>query len=233
MKLQYLGDAKDSFKWDYHDFLVDKLQYRILNLAFMMTPDDEGNDGNIPAHRFPARKEIIDFCNKIRKEERIQDPLDNKNLLAELQKVKELPIYTGSEYVVDFHNGGIYFENHNRADYFSEFKSTKEQVLLIDPDNGFEPETILNNKHVAYNDVRQILEQVRDDAVISIFQHHRRVKFCDDFLRIKERLALASITAIYWHSLMFVVLSKSRDVIDEVAKINKDYADVVPVKTIM
>ena len=25
MKRQYLGDSKDSFKWDYHPFLVDAL----------------------------------------------------------------------------------------------------------------------------------------------------------------------------------------------------------------
>ena len=45
MKLQYLGDSKDSFKWDYHDFLVAELGYPLLNIALMMTPDDAGNDG--------------------------------------------------------------------------------------------------------------------------------------------------------------------------------------------
>jgi len=43
MKKQYLGDSKDSFKWDYHDFLAGELNYPVLNIMLMMTPDDESN----------------------------------------------------------------------------------------------------------------------------------------------------------------------------------------------
>jgi hypothetical protein len=28
MKLQYLGDSKDSFKWDYHDWLASEMKFR-------------------------------------------------------------------------------------------------------------------------------------------------------------------------------------------------------------
>ena len=40
MKLQYLGDSKDSFKWDYHHFLMEALGYSQLTIAWMLTPDD-------------------------------------------------------------------------------------------------------------------------------------------------------------------------------------------------
>lgn len=40
MKLQYLGDSKDSFKWDYHHFLVDALGYRHFQIVWMMTTDN-------------------------------------------------------------------------------------------------------------------------------------------------------------------------------------------------
>ena len=59
MKLQYLGDSKDSFKWDYHDFLVSELEYPLLNIALMMTLDDGGNDGKTHPSLSPARDEII------------------------------------------------------------------------------------------------------------------------------------------------------------------------------
>jgi len=62
MKLQYLGDSKDSFKWDYHDYLTDALGYNLLNILLMITPDDETNEGKTNPDWFPARKEIIDFC---------------------------------------------------------------------------------------------------------------------------------------------------------------------------
>ena len=38
MKLQYLGDSKDSFKWDYHDYLATSLKFSTLKVIFMMTP---------------------------------------------------------------------------------------------------------------------------------------------------------------------------------------------------
>ena len=33
MKLQYLGDSKDSFKWDYHDVLSTHLDVETLVVA--------------------------------------------------------------------------------------------------------------------------------------------------------------------------------------------------------
>ena len=66
MKKQYLGDSKDSFKWDYHDFLVRELNYQVLNVVLMLTPDNKSNEGETPPTLFPARKEIIEFCNDLR-----------------------------------------------------------------------------------------------------------------------------------------------------------------------
>lgn len=71
MKLQYLGDSKDSFKWDYHDFLVSKLEYPLLNIALMMTPDDGGNDGKTEPSSFPAKGEIIEFCHSLKENQSI------------------------------------------------------------------------------------------------------------------------------------------------------------------
>lgn len=60
MKLQYLGDSKDSFKWDYLDSLVGALGYDRLKIAWMMTSDDQGPDGKTSPEHFPARPEILD-----------------------------------------------------------------------------------------------------------------------------------------------------------------------------
>ena len=61
MKLQYLGDSKDSCTWDYHDYLTDALGFELLNILLMMTPDDNTNEGKTKPDRFPARREIIKF----------------------------------------------------------------------------------------------------------------------------------------------------------------------------
>jgi hypothetical protein len=59
MKRQYLGDSKDCFKWDYHDYLMSALGYKILNILLMMTPDDKSNDGKTkPDKRMGSNLEL-------------------------------------------------------------------------------------------------------------------------------------------------------------------------------
>lgn len=227
MKLQYLGDSKDSFKWDYHDYLLSEMGYPKFNIALMMTPDDGDNDGNLHPTLFPARSQIIDFCHDIRLKRYIG------SINEAVACIKDLPEKTSALYDVSFHKGATYFTNENRNGYFSDFKNSVNQLVFLDPDNGFEPEKSLNEKHVRYADITQILEQLSDESVVSVFQHHRRKKFPDDFSRIKERIETGYTTAIYWHSLMFVTISKSEDAINRVIKANEKYSDDKPVTVIV
>ena len=218
LKLQYLGDAKDSFKWDYHDFLLSELSYPVLNIALMLTPDDGGNDGNQRPELFPARSEIIKFCNFIR-ENRYVGTIDNA-----IENIKSLPKVTAAQYEILLHKGATCFTMENRRGYFSDFKQIENQLVFLDPDNGFEPEVTLSEKHVRYAEITQILEQLSSKSVISVFQHHRRIRFPDDFARIKERVETGFVTGIYWHSLMFVAISKSEKAIRRVILANEKYA---------
>lgn len=219
MKLQYLGDSKDSFKWDYHDYLTYELGYPVFNIALMMTPDDGGNDGKSHPSLFPARKEIIDFCHDLRQSRSIET-------------IKTLPKRTGASYKVLFHKNDKYINNINRNEYFSNFSNTIDQLVFIDPDNGFEPEKSFNEKHILYKDISNILEQLSDNSVISVFQHHRRKSFVYDYARIKERLGSCHSTAIYWHSLMFVVISKSENALNRVISANTKYEMTNPIEVI-
>jgi hypothetical protein len=63
---QYLGDSKDSFKWDYHDYLATQLRMPQLTVAFMLTPDDATGEGGTDPEWFPARDEVIAFCGELR-----------------------------------------------------------------------------------------------------------------------------------------------------------------------
>jgi hypothetical protein len=211
MKKQYLGDSKDSFKWDYHDFLVRELNYQFLNVVLMLTPDNKSNEGQTPPTLFPARKEVIKFCN------------DLKNT-RDIDIITNLPYRTGAKYRINLHNCGTYITNQNRKIYFSGLLSNEDQLLLVDPDIGFEPEKSFSKQHVLYADIVNILEQVSARSVVSVFQHFRRKPFVRDFVRIKERLEAGYTTAIYWQSLMFVGISKSETAIARVAEANKKYS---------
>ncbi|MDO8886592.1 hypothetical protein [Candidatus Oleimmundimicrobium sp.] len=221
MKIQYLGDSKDSFKWDYHDYLTNVIGYNFLNILLMMTPDDKTNDGKTKPDSFPARSEIIQFCKNLRSK-------------RDLSVIKHLPSETGANYKVNLHNPEIYITKRNRELYFSELPKRSNQIIFLDPDNGFEPERKYNDKHVRYSEISTILDQIPSNSLVSVFQHFRRIKFVDDFSRIKERLSgvIASVyvTAIFWHQLMFVLISKSEAVIKRATEINKEYATLYPIE---
>lgn len=219
MKRQYLGDSKDSFKWDYHDYLTSALGYPMLNVTLMLTPDDGTNDGETHPELFAAREAVLTFCRDLKKQRNIQ-------------LIQKLPSATGSKYIVELHKEEAYLTTRNRKDYLSDFFAETRQVLFLDPDNGFEPERSNNEKHVLYSDVEAILKQLSPEAVISVFQHFRRRSFDKDFARIKERILNGYTTAIYWHSLMFVAITKTKDMIDKVISVNHQYSQRYPVKVL-
>ena len=219
MKRQYLGDSKDSFKWDYHDFLLKELGYNQLMIAWMMTPDDHGSDGRTSPELFPAMPEVLTFCNDLRS-------------CREPSLLSELPATTGACYSVGFHKPDHDLDENTRDFYFSAIELKPSQVLFLDPDNGFEPEQSFSEKHVRYAEVENIINGAPQNSLVTVFQHHRRITFPADFSRIRERLRIGYATAIYWHSLMFVSISLSPETIARVSEINREYAKNHPVRVL-
>ncbi|VBB44954.1 hypothetical protein TRIP_B350125 [uncultured Desulfatiglans sp.] len=223
MKLQYLGDSKDSFKWDYHDYLTSALGFNTLNILLMMTSDENSNEGKTKSDWFPSRPQIIDFCKDLRSKRGID-------------YIRSMPSLTGASYKVRLHNLDRIITRANRESYFLGLNSNENQVVFLDPDNGFEPETRYNEKHVSYSEILSILRQISSESLISVFQHFRRIKFDQDFKRIRQRLNELNTTvhavAIYWHQLMFVLISRSEKIIQKVNSINMAYASNYPVNWI-
>jgi hypothetical protein len=102
--------------------------------------------------------------------------------------------------------------------------------VFADPDNGFEPDGRSDERHIRYAEVAGMLERLSGDSVVSVFQHFRRVRFAEDFARIKGRLAGLRSTAVCWDGrLMFVTVGKSADAMADVAAANAEYARRRPV----
>ena len=223
MKLQYLGDSKDSFKWDYHDYLTNALGFKLLNILLMMTPDDNTNEGKTKPDWFPARNEIIQFCHELRAE-------------RDISIIKLLPLKTGASYKLNLHKPENYISETDRNLFCYGISNHCDQVVFLDPDNGLEPERKYNKKHVRYSEISAMLDQISRNSVISVFQHFRRIKFKDDFARIKERLLAvipsAHLAGIFWHQLMFVVIGKSERTMGNIRQLNKAYAETYPVEII-
>jgi hypothetical protein len=219
VKLQYLGDSKDSFKWDYLDALTVGLGSSTLRVAWMMTADDGTSEGASAPERYPARSGVVDLCRVLR---------ESRNP----QRLEALPTISGGGYRVEMDSVGGHFLHHERDRYFGSLTVGSGQVLFLDPDNGFEPETRCSEKHVQYREIQALLQRTPPDSVITIFQHHRRKHFPDDFARIRERLDGGHSTALYWHSLMFVTLAATESVIDRVRRVNAEYARDRPVSVV-
>lgn len=219
MKLQYLGDSKDAFKWDYLDFLARSLNFSTLTVVPMLTPEDDGEQGGTQPTDFPCSDAVLRFCNVLR----------DRRSLGELLA---LPNYTGASYSVALHKEADQFTNRGRRNYFKGLPASPRNLVFVDPDNGFEPENI-TKQHICYSDMAELLKQCTNDSVVSVFQHFRRTPFRDDFAQIREQLDGVPTTAVYWDGrLMFVTVGKSADVISSVAGANRRYAESRPVRVI-
>lgn len=220
MKRQYLGDSKDSFKWDYHHFLLQALGYEQLTIAWVMNADDDSTYGQTAPELFPARQEILDLCEQLRASR-------NPDLLS------NLPTTTRATYAVNFHTAADALNSRLSTSFFAGLTPSTQQVVFLDPDKGFEPERSSTNSHVRYADLDALLKSLPPDGVVTIFQHHRRKKFPDDFTRIRERMLSGYSTAIYWHSMMFVIVANSPKIIEQVCAINFEYAKNHPVQILL
>ena len=184
----------------------------------MMTPNDGGTHGRTPPDRFPARPEIVAFCNRLRKN---SDP----HLLG------ELPATTSAPYKVHLFGTDENFVNKRRNAYFAGL-DLSFGIVFLDPDNGFEPDKSCTEKHVAYAEIEALLGRLPFGGVISVFQHFRRRPFDEDFARIRERLRSGFPTALFWHALMFVTVAPTREVWTRVLEANRLYAKSRPVKVL-
>ena len=217
MKLQYLGDSKDSFKWDYHDYLVDAMGYELLNIVLMMTPNDGRNHGQSRASLYPARESVLKFCGALRES-------------RDLSGIHQLPLTTCSKYSLALHSLSHLPGPESRLSYFDGFSDAVDQVVLVDPDNGLEPQKSYSEKHLLYSELNHILTQLSQNSIISVFQHFRRKPFAKDFVEICDRIFDGFVTAIYWHSLMFVQLTRADTAFANLMVANRQYAKGRPVK---
>jgi hypothetical protein len=220
MKRQYLGDSKDAFKWDYHDFLATRLGVPTLRIGFMMTPDDGSGQGKTEPSDFPARPEILTLCEDLRKS---RDP----------GLVKALPVRTGASYQVALHKEDVTFSKSTRHSYFEGIDGSERQLLFLDPDNGFEPEKSCTPKHVSYSELENLLRVVSPDSVISVFHHFRRVSFSDDYASITQQLRTGLTTALYWRSLMLVTVCRSEAILRTLHTANEEYACTRPATVLL
>ena len=157
MKTQYLGDAKDSFKWDYHDYVTHALGFSQLTLVLMLTEDDTSADGQKPPEHYPPERRLCSFvtlCKNI-------VPCDGCGAYRSKPAVPiPWPCIMGA----------AGFTADSRRMYFEGMQGNVNQVVFVDPDTGFEPENSrYSEKHVRFCEVNRLVEQISPESVVSVF----------------------------------------------------------------
>lgn len=225
MRRQYLGDEKDAFKWDYHNFLARKTGVGALRLLLMMTEDDEERpwDGSSDSRNFKgADGRIYSLCDALK--------FSKTEEWMFLDVLCGLPGEDGG-YRVRIHRDAErdFCAGGDGARYFGAFAAGDgDELVLIDPNTGFEKVAGATINHVRYENVINIASRVSKNSLVSVCQGFAYRPFGEHYAALQKKIPLYS-TALYWNGagrggLMFVVIGQSQERIAEVAKWNALYA---------
>ncbi|MEW6502243.1 MAG: hypothetical protein ACOY8P_06000 [Thermodesulfobacteriota bacterium] len=224
MKLQYLGDARDAFKWDLLHWICTKASPRFGELVFvpMLTPDIKGsNEGNTPHHWFDCREFIRPFVESLKKEE----PRSLKPIAALGSVEANIPPFHVSLFAPFEYIGS----GHRRISYWAGFdpKLFENAVVFFDPDNGFETKTQHGTKWVRHSELRYFLSRLPETSVVVIYQHRPRFrKWVDLFADLKTSLGYAhTAVAAYEGNLAFVAIAGKLSVGRRIFDAMKSYAN--------
>jgi len=204
MKLQYLGDARDAFKWDLLHWICTKSSPRFANLIFvpMLTPDSENStEGKTPNKWFQCREFIRPFINSLKKEPR------SLERISALESVEQ----NAPSFHVSLFSLSRYIEPDNRRnDYWVGFtpEEYENSVVFFDPDNGFETKTQHGTKWMRHTEVKHFLSRLPKSSVVVVYQHRPRRTWDDVFAGLMKSLDYTH-TAVAAHegNLAFVALA--------------------------
>ena len=204
MKLQFLGDSRDSFKWDLLHHMVTQAEPSFDRLLFvpMLTADDpELPHGTTPAGRFSCRPKILNFVESLRTQPR------GLERVARLGSINELPQFKVEIFQPSRELGFGWL----RVQYWREFVSLPlaDALIFLDPDNGFESAKTAGEQHVRFGEIELLLQSVPDSSAICVFQYRPQGQPWERvFARIETGLpAGAVVHSIHDGQLGFVFLS--------------------------
>lgn len=223
MKLQYLGDARDAFKWDILHWICTESDHSFSNLVFipMLTPDGENpNEGNVHHSRFRCRDFIRPFIESLRQEPRFLNRITGLANVANAHK----PQFATAIFAHDRYIG----TGNLRNEYWEDFKpeTCKNSIVFFDPDNGFEARTQNGTKWIRHDELKLCLSDLPDDSAIMVYQHRPRRIWGDLFAELKDKLDYADTAiAAYESDIAFVAITKNKMTGDRISKLINAYAN--------
>jgi len=233
MKLQYLGDRRDAFKWDVLLWLCIHSEESFKGLVFipMLTPADSSGDGSSNPKTFPARNpQIQGFLEMLR---RAPCCLSYIIQLGQLEIVRPFPVTIhpeGEDPNTEIGRGK------DRVKYWQRFTPEKHNnsIIFLDPDNGFQTKTQDGIKWVRFDEIEQLLDRLTDDSAVLVYQHRPRALTWEKALTdLPQRwLSFAGhapsadcLLAVYTGQVALVALTKTRPAGARMRKLLRGYIE--------
>jgi hypothetical protein len=206
MKLQYLGDSRDAFKWDLLHWLCTRAEPAFARLLFvpLLTPDDaEPSDGRTPHAWFPCRPLIRPFVAGLAAAPR---SLERIAALGGLEDGHPLEVTVAQA-------DAFVEEGARRASYWDWCHPERyaDTLVFLDPDNGFETRTQRGPKWVRHAEVKWLLERLPESSAVAVYQHRPRRRWEELLADLAARLDYApDVQVVYEANLAFLVLSRAQ-----------------------
>lgn len=160
MKNQFFGDARDLFKFDLVEKILDGINgLKRFSFIAMLTRDgksefkeDQPGGKNSNLNRFLTQ---------------------NRRRGRNIRRIKEYFDRRGVDILIDCRE----FCHKTRKAYFDEIPKAwlSHSLILLDPDNGLEP-TKPDEKHVRYEEVKEIYNEMDEKSILMIFQYRPQRK---------------------------------------------------------
>jgi len=226
MKLQYLGDARDAFKWDLLHWICTKSSPHFDELAFvsMLTPDiEKSNEGKTLHERFQCRDFIRPFVDSLKEEPRSLERITTLGSVEQNSPSIRVSLFNPSKFIGS---------GSQRAEYWAGFEPEKFEnaVVFFDPDNGFETKTQHETKWVRHSELKDWLSRLPKTSVTVVYQHRPRRKWIDLFPDLKNSLVYAhTVVAAHESNLAFVAMAGNASTGKRIIASIESYANEHPV----
>lgn len=220
MKNQYFGDNRDLFKYD---LIVRVIKETGLIKHFMFIPmltenDDTGHGEDRDRKRASAgRDPLVNFLNKFEEKSK----RDIKHLESFFGKCNiGMKIYYGKD---------KYFSHQQRQDYFKQIgdELPSKSLILVDPDNGLEPEGKTKKEHVKYCEIKAIYKHMGKSSILMIFQDLARKSpnsyITQTFKKLNNDLGANQRIYIHDGKTLFFFLTKNKTLQGSLGKVVSDY----------
>ena len=210
MKLQYLSDARDAFKWDILHWVCTQSTPAFSRLVYvpLLTPPDKPNEGRIPGRiphqRFPCRDFIRAFLASIKTEPRT---LERISALGTAEPTRTFQVSV-------FAPGRFIGTGARRREYWSDFDASKleNSVVFFDPDNGFETKTQHGQSWIRHSELKSLFAMLPETSIVVVYQHRpQRQRWENVFTELEKMIDYAhTVAAAYEPNLAFVAVAGNR-----------------------